>query len=204
VSKRSYRRLAALTGATLALTAAAPAMALGVNAGGNGTVTIDSDVSGLLPAAPTTLVMNSALFALGIADSAHDTALVDVLSLNAAAMKDVSDLTGHAGTLVGSGASAVHAVAVDAQSLIGAVNVPAITTNVATTVNGPLVGNVTGPLTGPIGPLSAVVTAPVNAVVNGGNLALPGLTPVTGLLTTLLSSSVSGNVSVLGSIMTTL
>jgi len=191
VSKRSYRRLAALTGATLALAAAAPALALGVNAGGNGTVVLDG--SGLLPLAPTTLVMS----ALSLADNAHNTAMVDALSLNAAAMKDVSDLTGQAGTLLGIGTGAVHAVAVDAQSLIGAVNVPAIAANVTTTVNGPLVGDITGPLTGPV---AAVVAAPVAAIVNGGNVTLPGA----GMLASLLSSSVSGNVSILGSIMTTL
>jgi hypothetical protein len=197
VSKRSYRRLAALTGATLALAAAAPALALGVNAGGNGTVVIDSDVSSLLSLGSNNLVMNTAGFALGLADNAHDTALVDVLSLNAAAMNDVSSLTGQAKDILGIGAGAVHAVAVDANSIIGAVNVPGIATNVTTTVNGPLTGNITGPLTGPV---AAALIAPVSSFVNGGNISLPG----GGMLASLLSGGVSGNASIFGAVMTSL
>jgi hypothetical protein len=78
VSKRSYRRLAVVAGATLAVGSMAPAMAAHVNANGTGTATVDvSDVS--LPSAgtliPGALIADAQDFALGTVFGAQDLAL---------------------------------------------------------------------------------------------------------------------------------
>jgi hypothetical protein len=91
VSKRSYRRLAAVTGAALAIGSMAPAMAarvVDVNSAGGATASVETlditDITGVLPTGqilPTNLVFGAASGILGTVGSVRTMVLADVANL---------------------------------------------------------------------------------------------------------------------------
>ena len=103
MSKHSYRRLAIVAGTALAVGSMAPAMAAHVDAGSNGSATVDIS-GGTAPTVPTILPA-------GFLSSLTDTALVTAQSAPGMALSDVNtiagDLLGIGGDILASGLPAV-------------------------------------------------------------------------------------------------
>jgi hypothetical protein len=207
MSKRSYRRLAIVAGAAVALGSMAPAMAAHVTSGGNGSVSVDSigvtDVTDALPpvALPTAMVSTLAGSLLGTAHAVPALALADAHNV-------VDDAFGLTGGVLSTGLGAGATGAVDAG--LGTVSV-----NVAGLVNAPvdvlglvgssgLVGDTVGAVGGvaglavPVALQTAGVATSTAFSTVGTAFALPGT--VSGLLSAVLGTSASANVGLLAGV----
>ena len=175
MSKRSYRRLAAVTGAALAIGAMAPAMAARVDTNGNASVSADSlditDVTGALPpvAVPTTLVTTLAGSLMGTAHSAQTLARADVHNL-------VGDALGLTGGILDAGIGAGATGVVNA-GLGGA------TVNAAGIVNAPI------DVLGAVGS-SGIVGDSLGAATGMAGLAVPVALQTAGVATSTAFSTV--------------
>jgi hypothetical protein len=198
VSKRSYRRLAVVAGAALAVGTMTPAMAAHVNANGTGTATVDvSDVS--LPSAgtliPGALIADAQDFALDTVFGGQALVLGTVGDLQNDVSGIVTDLLGATSNLsVGLNANAnassggatvqVGGAAVGGADLLGALPDP-----------GTALSGVQGSLTPVVG---FGVTTANRALTLAGSAQNTVLTTGSGLLGTGLGvldgASVSGNV----------
>jgi hypothetical protein len=213
VSKRSYRRLAAVTGAALAVGAMAPAMAARVDANGTTSANVDAtDVTHGLPSVstlvPTALVAGVAGTALSTVQNTQGMALTDVNHLMTGILGITGGLTnggsllgvnvaGNANTsanVLGAGV-AVNGVGTAAAGIAGIVGgvagAPSQVVGTALGVASPVVGTVLG-LTNTASGLAQ--TVPGTILGTGGGLLDGGLGILGG-------SSVSGNVNVLASLM---
>ncbi|HEV3364667.1 MAG TPA: hypothetical protein VG795_11135 [Acidimicrobiia bacterium] len=204
MSKRSYRRLAVVAGAALAVGSMAPAMAAQVNVEGDGTATVDvSEVT--VPSAgsliPSSLIANAQGYALGTVFGAQGL----VLNTAGQLQNDVEDI---AGDLLG--ATSDLSVGLDAS---GNASTGGATLEVSGVANGAtdLLGDLPSPST-VVGGVQSNLTPIVNFGLGRatGALALVGQaqSAAGGLLGTGLGLvdgvAVSGDASVVASLLGTL
>jgi len=203
VSKHSYRRLAIVAGTALAVGSMAPAMAAHVDAGSNGSATVDIS-GGTAPTVPTILPA-------GFLSSLTDTALVTAQSAPGMALSDVNtiagDLLGIGGDILASGLPAVDVNAGANASSGGSaggngsvsVTIPTDVLGTATGAPGILAGDALG--------AAAPVVNTATTVANTGLAAASTLpSSLLGTSGTLLNGgvllpSLTGNVNVLASLM---
>jgi len=159
VSKRSYRRLAVVAGAALAVGSMAPAMAahVGGNADGAATVGVETiDVSNVIGD-----VQDANLLPLGTVFSTAGTARTLVRGTALLALSDVQNIVGDAMCLAGSGVGA--ALSVDATALASAnVGLGGLSGNLAGALVAPL--DVVGDATSCLGQLQGHALAAVDQV----------------------------------------
>ena len=213
MSKRSYRRLAAVTGAALAVGSMAPAMAARVDANGTTSANVDAtDATNGLPSVstlvPTALIASVTGTAFGTAQDAPAMVLTDVNHLMSGILGITggitdggsvlsADVAGNADTSVnvlGAGVG-VNGVATSAAGIAGivggAAGAPSQVVGTALGVASPVVGTALGLTNTAVGLASS---APGIVLGTGSGLLSGGLGILGG-------SSVSGNVNVLASLM---
>ena len=203
MSKRSYRRLAAVTGAALAIGAMAPAMAAHVTSDGAASASVDSinvtDVTSALPAVALPSVTTLAGSLVATATAVPGMALADVHNI-------AGDAAGLGGGLLSNGLSAGLAGAATAGlggvavSTAGVVNAPLGLLGAVS--DSGLVGDTLGAVQGVTGlalPLAFGTAGTVTSTAFGavGTVtALPAGVP--GILSALLGSSASANIALAG------
>ena len=210
MSKRSYRRLALVAGAALAVGSMAPALAANVNAGGSGSASVDlSGVAGSLPSitslVPTGLIGTVTGTALSTVQGAPTMVVSDVSGLMSGVLGVTGGLTGGnsiasvnvAGTdsvgasVLGTGVAVTGATGTAAGLSGGVAGLPTAVLGTALGTAGPVVGTAFGVVNTATGLVQSV---PGTALGTASGLLGNGLGILGG-------ASASGNVNVLAGLM---
>jgi hypothetical protein len=213
VSKRSFRRLAAVTGAALAIGSMAPAMAARVSSDSSADVAVNPSLSAVSIPGLTSLVPAGLLPTTMVANIAGS-----LLATPGLVLTDVQNIAGHAiavpGTVLGTALGSTLTANGGVVAGLGGVGVGA--SGVLSTpagilgITGPLVGDAlttVGHVAAPAqmaagGALGAVSTLPATVgSLPGTALSLPGVITGSGLTGIL---GITGNANVLASVMGTL
>ncbi|HEY4408764.1 MAG TPA: hypothetical protein VGO87_02705 [Acidimicrobiia bacterium] len=207
MSKRSYRRLAVVTGAALAVGTMAPALAAHVTADGSSAVSVDSigvtDVTNALPAVG---------LPLGTVSTLAGSLVTTATAVPTLALYDVSNIAGDAvglgggllsggltAGLTGAAAASLGGVAVSAAGIVnapfdvlGTVSSSGLVDDTLGAAHG--VGGLAVPVA--LGAVSTVTSTAFGAV--GTVTSLPGA--ATGILSAVMGTSASANVGLLAGV----
>lgn len=211
MSKRSYRRLALVAGAALAVGSMAPAMAARVDSSAGGSATVDlSGLAGSLPSitglAPIGTVTTVAGTALGIVQGAPTMAqsavnnvvttalgLVNGLPVGGNLLSvDAADNANVGVNVLGTGVAVTGVSATAAGLASGVTAVPGAVVGTALQTAGPVVGTAVGT----VGTVVGIAQSVPGSVIGTANGLLTGGLGGLGILNILGGSSVSGNTSV--------